>query len=263
MIDILNKQFFRIDIENNSEENMTLVSIFTDPEQFDLPRVRKTPVASIVLHDTLITPDTNPSDIQARLRKTNIIIRSSFTDSEYDDLVKKFTQTHYNELIFEETPEYTHHCIAVCAMPCSGIIAPITKSPFYKLYAGSLVVLSSPFKYKEQWRNKLVYMTVEIISHLTFSEYVLTQNEWNINKNIQHMIGLKRVSPNDNISGSVSDEDYTTMRIDYSRTEYDLPCLDCDERTRFLTVNDKIFYLSNMPTGIFYKDGHMCSRINS
>lgn len=264
MIDILNKQFFRIAIENNSEENMTLINIFTDPEQFDLPRVRKTPIASIVLHDTKITPSTNLSEIQARLRKTNVIVRSSFTDSEYDNLTAAFDeQIHFNELIFEETSEYTHHCIAICAMPCSGMIAPINKSPFYKLYAGSLVVLSSPFKYKEHWRNKLVYMTVDILSHLTFSEYVPTQSDWSINKNVQHMIGLKVVGPNENLGGTTSEDEHPTMRIDYSRTEFDLPCMECEERSRLLTVNDKVFYLSNMPTGIFYKDGKLCSRINT
>lgn len=248
MIHIVNPEFFTLNIEsvlNEGGSYSNLINIFTDPKNFDLPQYRKTPFASIVLDDNISYEKIEEKEIIETLGRASTVQYSCYTDKEYDELSNKFDPINrFHTLIFNNTKSIKNKQgdpnIVIMAIPCNGIIQPIVKSNMYKLYNGSMIVMRHrPFKWNDNYYDKLVYVMVDITTCFTFYEYVFTDSPVDIRKMITHHLSL-------NI-----DDEFGYIIPFYNQIVSYIPCAENEDRKSFYVYNGKsMFYLSDIPANV-------------
>lgn len=276
MIKILNPEFFRFQVETRLVENSyyNLVNIFTDPRDFELPQYRKDPFASIVMeypydktiknrnYEFAFDPKYPEKGILNELYDANFEQYSMYTDDQYEVLTQHFSpDNRYHTLFFKNTENFTNKNIIIAAIPCNGIIQPISKSNNFKLYNASLIVMKNrPFQWTDQngiekVYDKLVYLLIDLTTVFNFHEYVFTDDtsDMDIRRITEHRIGLEYNPKNIRLT----DVEYTKM-VNY------IPCQNRDDRKSFYEYPKKgMFYLSDIPTGIKLRRGNVVVDLNS
>jgi len=271
MIHVLNPEFFRFDIEsvkvNNKYQN--LINVFTDPKDFDLPQYRKDPFASIVLESDIPMEKKSEKnlaleEILEEIKTSNTTQYSMYTDDEYTELTNIFGGSNrYHTLIFKDVPasnvkepSYNKNII-LAAIPCTGMIQPITKNNNFKLYNAGLVVMNHrPFKWNENYYDKLVYLLIDLTTVFDFQEYRFTDDasKWNVRIAVTHHIGIDFADHN---SSDLFD-------IVYQKTENLVLCGDREDRLAFYEFPKKsMFYLSDIPSKVKIVNGNIQVKMDS
>ena len=260
MITIINPEFFRIQAEDPIYETKnckSLVSIFTDPKDIDLPQYRKEPFASFTLNARDCNSKSTESEIMHAMHKAHVVKYSMYTDKEYEDTTKMYDQSNqYHTLIFDQVDDLTNMDIVVAAIPCNGILQPIMRSNNFKLYNGSLIVMKNrPFKWKGAYYDKLVYLLIDLTTIFSFYEYVFTddESEYDYRKANLHTIGL--YEDLDVIANTSHQIIYSPM---YEKRTFLIPCGNREDRNGFYEFPKKsMFFLSDIPNGIKIVDGNI------
>lgn len=295
MIQIMYPQFFTFHIESVYEDGYyyNLINIMTEPQNFELPQYRKTPFMSIVIKNKsnwskdFDMKDNAPGCLDNRnkmeaivdlLRSqyTNINCYSCYKDPEYDTLTSKFDPSNkFHTMIFtNNAKKSTNTNYVVIGIPCKGVVQQITKSPLYKLYNGSMIVMTNtPFKFRNELYNKLVYLLVDITSSFSFSEYIYTDSEEDIRKVITHNLAI---NPNfylhdttacdlniylDN-SGISRINNKNNMEVFYYTISSLIPCEERTDRQDFFIYSGKsMFHLSDIPESIKQNKGNIAVKL--
>lgn len=268
MLKILNLEFFRFETETifKKDENYyyTLVNIFTDPKDFELPQYRRIPFASIVIKtidgDIKNTDENKIIDI---LQKSNFKQHSMYiADSDYEKLTSLFKDDNkYHTLIFEQIikniENYPEKILLIGAIPCSGILRQIKKSEYYNLYNASLIVLKQrPFKWNSAFYDKLLYVLVDINAYFSFSEFVFTDSENDIRLLNTHHFALNTVL-DETIQISINKID-----IIYNKISSVVLCKNSEERQELFEYYGKgMFCLSDIPENLSKKGGMMSAKL--
>lgn len=267
MIKIMNPEFFRIETETILSDclgkSATLISLFTDPRDFELPYYRRVPFMSIVIYgNKMNVSDMTEDELIEYLKKTNFIQHSMYEDGGYDKLTKKFNPDNkYHTLIFEQTDskEVEEKMLLVFATPCNGIIRQVKKSEYYKLYNASLIVLKErPFKWEDVFYDKIVYGLVDIDANFEFSEFVFTDAHNDTRRMNVHYFAVNTNVVTDETSPIYVDE----LDIVYNKLSSVIPCRNSEERQELFQYYGKgMFCLSDIPENLTQRGGMVSVRL--
>ncbi len=268
MLKLLNPEFFRFETETvfNKEESCyyTLLNLFTDPRDFELPQYRRIPFASIVLKtDNADIINKDEKMILDVLQKSNFKQHSMYTiDSDYEKLTAMFSdENKYHTLIFEQIiknkENYPEKVLLIGAIPCSGILRQIKKSEYYKLYNASLIVLKQrPFKWNSAFYDKLLYLLVDIDAYFEFSEFIFSDSENDVRLLNNHYFALN-TSFGDGFPISI---DY--IELSYNKISSIVLCKNSEERQDLFEYYGKgMFCLSDIPENLSKKGGMMSAKL--
>ncbi len=268
MLKILNPEFFRFETETifNQEEGcyFTLISLFTDPKNFELPQYRKVPFASIIIKSEFdYMKAVDEETIIEKLQTSNFKQHSMYTtDNNYERLTSLFKNDNkYHTLIFEQITEnrddYPEKILLIGAIPCNGILRQIKKSEYYKLYNASLIVLKQrPFKWLNGFCDKLLYLLVDIDAYFSFSEFIFTDSENNIRLLNTHHFALNTIFNNAELK-SINNID-----IVYNKLTSFVLCKGSEERQDLFEYYGKgMFCLSDIPENLSKKGGMMSAKL--
>ena len=259
MIKIENPEYFGIQLEKSGE--YTLVNLMIDPEKFDLKMYQKTPFATLCFKTKMDLVSLSKNDlldfiriksIECKIHQYNMYIDTT----KYDDIRAKFKSLCHTMIYYIDTTEYERNvnAILIAAIPTSGFVAPMTKSPFYTLYNGKFISCK-PFRVEGKCDIKcgLVYVLVDILSSFSMTEFLDTTSETNelLNDNwgtsLEHKWNVK-----DDTSVARLEDDYPLpISICYYENTVLMPV--SGRESLFSKCNRNIFNLSDVPKTVIQK----------
>jgi hypothetical protein len=177
-----------------------------DSEYIESDRYQKTPFCSLVIRFNNITEMQSFCTFAEKKETTKIFERlqaysstypiqllNAYKDEEYDTIAAKFdhNQSFHSMILYmdstgktlDESPLPEHHLL-ISAIPFSGIISPITKSPFHTLYNGKFIPCKK-FQLKStgsstvhnEWYKAIVYVYADIHSSFAIHEFHNPEDE--------------------------------------------------------------------------------------
>lgn len=198
MLEITNPKLFDFQCSIQTKEDGTraaLINIMVNPRDVTLNTYRRAPFASFVL--------TDPDDVYAAEKwkalpdkdvklaslltgqNSNYIKLSTFIDQQYHYYENLFLTEQLHTLVFEQVVGSVEGIprlnLVLIGQPVHGMIHPIGRSVYHKLYNGAIVAATRMFKFEGQHidealgtvpiYNRFVYLLVEVKSHFQFTEY--------------------------------------------------------------------------------------------
>lgn len=262
MIKILNPEFFRVETETvlKDEVYYTLISLFTDPKDFELAQYRRIPFISMVIHSDYNISESNISEEELieMISTLNFNQYSMYGDERYDELTKLFSNDNkYHTIIFEQIEKHEvenkpEKILLVFSLPCNGIIRQIKKSEYYKLYNASLIVLKRPFKWFDLFYDKLIYGLVEIDAYFEFQEFVFTDSCNDIRRMNIHYFALNTVTTDE--LGETPPIYVKDLDITYNKISSAIQCKNSEERHDLFKYFGKgMFSLSDIPDNLMQR----------
>ena len=186
MIRIINKSLFRFEVihPKNNTRNISLINIFSEPEDIELNKYSKTPFASIIVY-TDVTDTVNMTELFSYLIKghtTSILSFRPETSDKYDEYKSEFDESVkmcdvlYVTCSLEDLSmkrNYSSEFIVIGGIPITGMVYPISngKNDAYSIYNGAFIV-DNEFEYNGGTFKRLLYISASINSSLVIDEYI-------------------------------------------------------------------------------------------
>lgn len=269
MLRIFNDEFFSFNIItiDNTNENIVhqLMNVMVDPRSFELKQYKKTPFATFSTsmntrefsrEQVIITEETRKTgsapSVPRYFLDTSFNQYSKYTDDTYDTILSKFDDACSHTLIFDTTHRnytadeakervihdderklaYLDKILLLIAMPIKGIVAPVKKSPNFKLYNGAFITCKL-FPWNGSYYNKLVYYFVDMNTCFSFQEFVQTDNpEFGVMHNYYFSL---------NSDMEISMQKITSIIPYHNRENW------------FIKPEKNLFFLSDIPSDIINK----------